>query len=316
MGIAALLATTLLAQAPPKRRVAILDFDNAAATGGIVSPFFTTAQPNLGKAVAELLINRLVQGEAYSVIERAALDRLLQEQDLSNSDRTDATTAARIGRILGVDAIIIGSITEYDNDDKVTGGGSRFGGMVGRGSMTTKHDIRARVKISARLVSPDTAEVVAVSQGQGEIFKKGVKVDVRDTSRVMSAMGGNANNPVMSEAMNQAVTQLATGIEQDAPKIPPRATTIEGRVADANASGRLILNVGARAGVKPGDRLEVWRPGKPIRDPETGRILRYDDEQLGEAEVTSVDEASAVAAYKGAAPVNVGDRVKGAPRHP
>ena len=43
-----LLAAALLAQAPPKRRVAVFDFENAAATGGIVSPFFSTARPNLG----------------------------------------------------------------------------------------------------------------------------------------------------------------------------------------------------------------------------------------------------------------------------
>ena len=85
---------------------------------------------------------------------------------------------------------------------------------------------------------------------------------------------------------------------------------MEGRVADANESGRLILNVGSRAGVKPGDRMEVWRPGKPIRDPDTGKVLRYDDLPLGEAEVSSVDEVSAVAMYKGTTPVAVGDRVK------
>ena len=304
------LASLLAGQSPPKRRVAVFDFDNAAATGGMVSPFFTMTGPNVGKTVAELMVNRLVQGGTYSVIERAALDKLLQEQNLSNTDRFDPATAARIGRILGVDAIIIGSITEYTNDDKVTGGGSnRFGGMVGHGSMTTKHDIRARVQISARIVSPDTAEVVAVSQGQGEVFKKGVKVDVRDTSHTMNAMTGNTNNPVMTEALNQAVTQLATAVEQNAPRIPPRANKVEGRVADANESGRLILNVGSRAGVKPGDRVEVWRPGKPIRDPDTGKILRYDDMPLGEAEVSSVDEVSAVAMYKGTTPVAVGDRV-------
>jgi curli biogenesis system outer membrane secretion channel CsgG len=46
--------------------------------------------------------------------------------------------------------------------------------------MKTKHDISARVQISTRLVSPDTAEVLAVSQGTGEVNRKGVKVDIRD----------------------------------------------------------------------------------------------------------------------------------------
>src|SRR5207253_4512426 len=61
----------------------------------------------------------------YSVIERKALDKILAEQNFSNSDRADSSTAAKIGRILGVDAIIIGSITQFGRDDKNTtvGGG-------------------------------------------------------------------------------------------------------------------------------------------------------------------------------------------------
>ena len=37
----------------------------------------------------------------------------------------------------------------------------------------------------------------------------------------------------------------------------------------------IVINAGAAKGVKTGDRLEVWRPGKPIRDPETGKVLRW-----------------------------------------
>jgi curli biogenesis system outer membrane secretion channel CsgG len=111
-----------------------------------------------------------------SVIERNAIDKLLAEQNFSNTDRTDPVMAAKLGKILGVDAIILGTITHYDYADKTTGGGgaSRFGGFGGS-AMKTKHDINAKVQISTRLVSPDTAEVMAVSQGTGEVNRKGVK---------------------------------------------------------------------------------------------------------------------------------------------
>jgi curli biogenesis system outer membrane secretion channel CsgG len=64
------------------------------------------------------------------------------------------------------------------------------------------------VQISTRLVSPDTGEVLAVSQGTGKVNRKGVKVDIRDSSQV-SIMGGNANNPLMNECMDNAIAQLA-----------------------------------------------------------------------------------------------------------
>ena len=59
-----------------------------------------------------------MQDGVYSVIERNAIDKILAEQNFSNSDRANPDTAAKIGRILGVDAIIIGSITQFGRDDK------------------------------------------------------------------------------------------------------------------------------------------------------------------------------------------------------
>jgi curli biogenesis system outer membrane secretion channel CsgG len=317
-----LLAAPTLQPAPaegqpgPKKRIAVLDFDSAAVQGGMTSVFFQTTAPNTGKAAADLVVTRLVQAGEVSVIERAALDKLLAEQNLSNSDRTDALTAARIGRVLGVDGIVLGTITKWDYDDKVTGGGgSRLGGMIGRSSMTMKHDIKARVEVSARLVSPETAEVLAVAQGVGEIIRKGVKVDMRDTGQ-MGVMGaGGGSNPTMSEAMDQAVVQLAAELGKNFPKLPRYIPAIDGLVADADESGRLVLNVGGRSGVKPGDRLQIWRAGKEIRDPATGKLLMRDDALLGEAVVKTVTDNASIAAYSGAEKIKTGDLVK-SPPHP
>ena len=121
--ILALGAVSAWGQAPHKKRVAVFDFDNAAVQGGITLPFAETNAPNLGKAAADLLITKLVQEGKVSVIERNAIDKLLAEQNFSNTDRTDPVTAAKLGRILGVDAIILGTITHYDYADKTTGGG-------------------------------------------------------------------------------------------------------------------------------------------------------------------------------------------------
>jgi len=74
--------------------------------------------------------------------------------------------------------------------------------------------------------------------------------------------------------------------------------------------------VGSRNGVRQGDRLQVWRPGKEIRDPVNGKVLMRDDTLLGEASVTTVTEISAIATYKGTEPVKVGDLVKSFPKQP
>lgn len=313
VAILALGAVPGWSQGPQKKRVAVFDFDNAAVQGGISLPFAENNAPNLGKAAADLLITKLVQDGNVSVIERNAIDKLLAEQNFTNTNRTDPASAAKLGRLLGVDAIILGTITRYDYADKTTGGGgTRFGGFGGI-SMKTKHDINAKVQISSRLVSPDTAEVLAVSQGTGEINRKGVKVDMRDMSQ-SSMMVGNGNNPLMNECMDSAVAQLATKLKDVFPKLPPRIPVIDGLVADANGSGQLVLNVGAHDGVKLGDRLQVWRAGKEIRDPVSGKFLMRDDTLLGDAVVTTVNDISSIAQYKGAEPVQVRDLVKSVPK--
>jgi curli biogenesis system outer membrane secretion channel CsgG len=312
--ILALGAVSAWGQAPQKKRVAVLDFDNAAVQSGISIPFIEMTPPNIGKAAADLLITKLVQDGNVVVIERAAMDKVLAEQNLSNSGRTDPVTAARLGRILGVDAIILGTITHYDYVDKTTGGGggARFGGFGGS-SMKTKHDISARVQLDTRLVSPDTAEVMAVSQGSGEVNRKGVKEDIRDSAQA-SMMTGNANNPTLNQCMDNAIAQLATQLEQTFPKLPPRTPVIDGLVADSSESGQLVLNVGSHDGVKLGDRLQVWRPGKEIHDPANGKLLMRNDTLLGEAVITTVNDISSIAQYKGSEPVKVGDLAKSFPK--
>jgi curli biogenesis system outer membrane secretion channel CsgG len=102
------------------------------------------------------------------VIERNALDKIMAEQNFSNSDRANPNSAAKLGKLLGVDAIILGSVTQFGNDTKTTGmggGGGGFGGF-GLGGFSHK-DSKAIVNIDARIVDIDTAEILGVAEGHG-----------------------------------------------------------------------------------------------------------------------------------------------------
>jgi curli biogenesis system outer membrane secretion channel CsgG len=94
-----------------KKRVAVMNFDYATVHSNVLSLWGGYDQ-DIGKGIADLLVDKLVTDGQYSVIERKALDKILAEQNFSNSDRADPTSAARLGKVLGVDAIIIGSITQ------------------------------------------------------------------------------------------------------------------------------------------------------------------------------------------------------------
>jgi hypothetical protein len=80
-------------------------------------------------------------------------------------------------------------------------------------------------------------------------------------------------------------------------------------VADATG-GTLVLNVGSRVGVKVGDRLEVRRKIRDVKDPTTGKVLRSIEDKVGEVVITDVDETSSVGSFSGATPAKTGDVVK------
>ncbi len=148
--------------------MAVVNFDYATVQGGLSAIFGTNV--NVGKGIADLLVVKLVEGGVYSVIERKAIDKLVAEQNFSNSDRADPATAAKIGKLLGVNAIIIGSITQFGRDDKTTSvGGSALGGITGKYGLggVGKKQSKAAVVVSARIVDTSTGEILGVAKRQG-----------------------------------------------------------------------------------------------------------------------------------------------------
>jgi hypothetical protein len=119
----------------------------------------------------------------------------------------------------------------------------------------------------------------------------------------------NFGATLLGEAVNKAVTGLARQLEANAARLPTRVVVVEGLVADV-AGATLTLNVGTRAGVKVGDRLEVKRPIREIRDPASGKVIRRVEDKLGVMVITEADEQSAVGTYTGTGQPKVGDAVK------
>ena len=155
------------APAPRKKRVAIFDFDYATVHADVAALFGSDV--DVGKGISDLLVTYLVKDGSYSVIERKAMDKIMAEQNFSNSDRANPNSAAKIGKLLGVDAIIVGSITQFGNETKNLNLGGAGGGLIGHGLGGFGHKkSKAIVALTARMVDIDTGEILAVAEGKGE----------------------------------------------------------------------------------------------------------------------------------------------------
>ncbi len=98
-------------------------------------------------------------------------------------------------------------------------------------------------------------------------------------------------------------------MEADAVKIPRQVIQVNALVADATGNS-ITINAGTRGGVKLGDHLIITRVSKVIKDPVTGKTLRTVEAPVGDLQITSVDESSAVGTFSGAGSPQVGDKVK------
>lgn len=303
------------AQATPRRpRVAVMSFDYATVQSASSAMFGSNV--DVGKGITDLLISNLVKDGTYSVIERAALDKLMTEQNFSNSNRADPTSAAQLGKLLGVDVIIIGSITQFGNETKKQNVGGNGGGWGGYGIGGIGHSkSNANVGITARMVNVDTGEILAVADGAGTSSRSSTSL-LGGGGNWGGFGGGNVDfgssnfqETIIGEATKKAVDQLSTNLVSDSPKVSLRTVTIDGLVAAVDGD-QVILNVGKKAGVNKGDQLEVVRVTKEIKDPTTGAVIRRLTTSVGIIKATDVDDASAVCTPVSGSGFQTGDRVR------
>jgi curli biogenesis system outer membrane secretion channel CsgG len=302
------------APTPRKKRVAVFDFDYATVHGGVAAIFGQDV--DIGKGVSDLLVKYLVKDGSYSVLERKAMDKILTEQNFSTSDRANPASAAKIGKLLGADAIIVGSITQFGNDTKKTGVGGAGGGLGGFGLGGFKHsNTKAIVALDARIVDIDTAEILAVAEGKGESQRSSTSLVGGGGSWHGFGAGGvdfgssDFQNTIIGEAVKAAVENMSAEVIAGKDKLVARTIMVEGLVAAVDG-GQVILNVGTKAGVKVGDQLSVERVSREIKDPATGKVLRRMSTSIGLVKVTDVDDVSSVCSVVSGTGFKTGDAVK------
>jgi len=166
MGLAAAvvllgLAGPAAAQAAKRPSVAVMDLDYGTVTDRWWGDY------DIGKGIADQIVDELVNDGSFRVIERKKLDTVLAEQDFAASDRADPSAAklAKIGKVLGIKYIVSGSITKFGSEKKSTGGSFRGVGL-GVGKAKTE------VGLTVRVVDATTGEIMVSVKGLG-ISKKG-----------------------------------------------------------------------------------------------------------------------------------------------
>ena len=88
----------------------------------------------------QMLLTELDQNEELRIVERSMLKDIMEEQDLGTTDRVDASTAARVGQLVGAQYMITGVFVDLYGD----------------------------FRMDARIIDAETGEIVQTERVRGE----------------------------------------------------------------------------------------------------------------------------------------------------
>lgn len=274
-----------------RRLIAVFDFDYST-----VADVRGETPVNIGAGIADMLVTELVKEGTYTVVERKRLQQAIDEQKMNQADQFDPKVATEIGKLLGVDAIVIGSVTQFGIEKTTTGtldaAGQTYGGVSG----LKTHVQKAVVGIDARLIDTKTGVVLAAASGTGIDKRSVITSDARKdeylepgTHRSFS----DISQQLVGGAASMAVSDLTLKLVQQADRIQVRE--VRGSVADVEDT-TIVVNIGRSDGLAKGDLLQVERIYKVVKDPANpNKVLRRLSRKVATLEIQDVDERSAVA---------------------
>lgn len=244
-------------------------------------------QNGLNSAVCDMLTTEMSK-QGRDMVERERLGDVTGEQDLGATGRLDSTTAAPVGKILGADYLILGTITEWGMKDRSLGGGGFFGGGIFGAAQY--HDTTARVKIDYHVVNAKTGRIVKGSAGtaMGEDSNKGLGLQKNwwssinfNESEWTSSQIGKATR----KAVQQIAEQLSTWTPNDGGAEPDRPT-IKASIVALISPTEFVIDKGQADDVRVGDTLDVVSLSA-IKNA-TGQVVYQTETPLGTAKVVEV----------------------------
>lgn len=246
----------IAAQAPValtlKRKIALGRITNETSYGQ--SLLRDRNDDPLGKQVTDMMSKTLTESGAYLVFERPDIGRIQAESRLTDSKLN----------LIGVDALIIGSLTEF---------GRKTVGESGFVSASKKQV--AFAKVDVRVVDVSNGHVFFATSGAGE-----ASTESASTFGFGSRAGydGTLNDSAIRLAVSEAVSRLSTQM-----MARPWQTYVL-----KTEGNRVFLGGGKSQGVQPGMQFSVYTAGEQIKSPQTGAVVTLPGQMIAQMRVDAL----------------------------
>jgi len=239
-----------------KKRIAVTDFENDSQVNDAY----------MGRGIADMLVVELVKNKAYQVVERKKLQSVLNEQGRGLTGIIDPKTAAKVGKVLGLDYLVVGKIVEA---------GMQTTGMFGI------NETKIKVVLAVRLIDATTGSIILAESAEGTVSKGSLS----DENGQVIAGDKGFTSSVFSEAARKAVAKVVDKLNEVNP--------LEGYVIQVDGN-KVYIDLGREQGVQPGQKYALFKEGKVIKHPVTGKIMGVERHELGTIKIISVEHEMSI----------------------
>jgi len=106
----------------PAMTIAVLPFEQSEPSSDHQETLWRdTAVRDAGALVSDMFTTELMRAPRFKLVERSRIKTILDEQDLSLSQLLAKRSAQEIGNLLGVDAVVLGTVAEFRNGNTAFG---------------------------------------------------------------------------------------------------------------------------------------------------------------------------------------------------
>jgi curli biogenesis system outer membrane secretion channel CsgG len=260
-----------------KKRIAIAPFENSFQTsnvGGVSNTTLNYTVNSAGLGITDNLTTELVESGQFEVFERNQINSILLEQGLGEEGKVTQQSAAKIGQMLGVEIMVMGSVTEYGAEETME--------TINIGPISKRENVMvARVSIDLRLVNTSSGQIVVAKRATGTDSTTTSGASFGGFGRNKSPNTTNRGKINLDNAKSKAI-KSCVGYIVDAMK----NIAWSGKIIITNPDKTVIVKPGSSSGVSIGDVFAVYRKGDDIIDPDTGLSLGSQDKKIGSIKIT------------------------------
>lgn len=238
-----------------------------------VSPFMQTlnignlqiTRQILEREFSNQLIEFLVKSRKFNVLNRTDIQRIIDENKLTESEWAKPGQEKLIGKLLVADYLVTGVVNRLEfsvvkQNIQLTG--------------ETSARVTATFKYQFKVTQVSSGKVVAADQVIEKLKSQDVRREIPVSERRDWTLS-DYKDLLFKRAAEKGGNEILAGI------YPVKIASVTGN--------SVMLNRGKGAGIEVGQVYTVFNPGETVTDPDTGEVLGSNEEEAGTVEITAVN---------------------------